>query len=174
MNSVEAETDLGKALERVLSAFVRYYNINRETPRKPFCAEAVFQSHDEQYFLLKSAKLTEYYSSEHIFFAKEDTLTKDRLLQLEDLAWRTGSGRAKPGPLHRNTDVGLFIIANTVTDEAKRLIPTLRHSVSYRFGLHGYSHFRLVAYDLSDRSCVRNRMGDTLEKVIVNIFNNKS
>ena len=165
---------LEAALDNLLNAFVRYYNINKETPAAPFCAEAVFQSHDEQYFLFKSAKINEYYSSEHIFFALEDELTPDRLISLEKEAWSEGCRRAHPGPKHRSTDVGLLIIANRISDEAKALIPGLKHSVSYRFGLHGYSHFRLVAYDLSNKSCVRNRMGDALEKVIVNIFNNKS
>ena len=159
-----------EALDKLLGAYLRYYNINKETPTVPFAAEAVFQTHDEQYFLFKSAKLTDYDSSEHIFFALEDELTADRLALLDTAAWEEGMKRVHPGPRHRSTDVGLCILANHVSDEARKLIPRLKRSKSYRFGLQGYSLYRLVAYDLSEGVCVRNRLGDTLEKAIVNIL----
>ena len=46
-----------EALEKVLLSFKRYYNIKQEDVTEPFAAEAEFRTHDEHYFLVKSAKL---------------------------------------------------------------------------------------------------------------------
>ena len=46
-------------LEKVLRSFRAYYNIDRETPAEPFDAEASFDMRDEQYFLTKSARISQ-------------------------------------------------------------------------------------------------------------------
>ena len=45
----------GEALERVLRSYQTYYNIKTEAVEPPFAAEAIFGSHNEQYFLIKKA-----------------------------------------------------------------------------------------------------------------------
>ena len=46
--------NLTEALEKVLISYRRYYNILREDEvEAPFVAEALFRSHNEQYFLIK-------------------------------------------------------------------------------------------------------------------------
>ena len=57
-------TQLSEALDQVLEAYKRYYTIDRDTPTAPFDAEAVFDMHGEQYFLIKSAKITDIDSRE--------------------------------------------------------------------------------------------------------------
>ena len=166
--AMEKGEELKNALDQLLKAFSGYYNINLSSPAAPFAAEAVFSAHDEQYFLVKAARLTDYNTSEHVFFALEDQLTAQRLAKLDLTAWETGILRADPGPKHRATDVGLCILTGHLTDEAAALVPKLKHSKSYRFGFYGYSQYRLVAYDLFSKRLVRNRMGDSLEKAIRN------
>lgn len=66
-----------EALQKILHSYAAYYNINQENPTEPFSAEAVFHSHNDAYFLVKSA-------------------------------------RVKPHTNHRNTDISLIIIADSV------------------------------------------------------------
>ena len=46
-------------LKKMLRSFAAYYDINTETPAAPFAAEAVFHSHSDAYFLVKSAAIGE-------------------------------------------------------------------------------------------------------------------
>ena len=89
---------VSEAMEKLLHSYEIYYNVNRETPTEPFVAEAVFHSHDEQFFLVKSAKLSEAESHEYVFFAEEETLTAERLQFLADTAWAEGTSRVEPFP----------------------------------------------------------------------------
>ena len=59
---------LQEALDKLLPSFRRYYNVKTEDVAAPFVAEAVFQSHNEQYFLIKSARISEANSNEFAYF----------------------------------------------------------------------------------------------------------
>ena len=82
--------------EKLLRAYSAYYNVERETPAPPFAAEAVFHSHSEQYFLIKSARLAETESNEYVFFAEEERLDEARLRALAESAWQEGTSRVQP------------------------------------------------------------------------------
>ena len=105
-------------LETVLHSFERYYNVKAGEPGTdasgPFAAEAEFHSHSEQYFLTRAAHIADIDSHEYVFFAEEDNLTSDRLAELESEAWKEGLARVQPGPGHRNSDVALIIITDTI------------------------------------------------------------
>ena len=158
--------DKKEALERLLPVFGRFYTVNTDTPAKPFCAEAVFHLHNENYFLLKSAKYAEQDSNEYVFFAFADTLTPGLFNELSSRAWEEGLSRADIRANHRNSDVSLYILADRTDPEAFRLLKKARLSKSYRFGFHGYSHFRVIALDLGRLSYFHNYMGDLLARTI--------
>ena len=81
--------------DKLLKSYSTYYNINTEAPAAPFFAEASFKAHNEQYFLVKSAKLSEFDSKEFVFFAHVDTLDDKNLAGLDEKAWTEGLGRAE-------------------------------------------------------------------------------
>ena len=62
----------GEALERVLRSYQTYYNIKTEAVEPPFAAEAIFGSHNEQYFLIKKAKVADIDTNETVYFATEE------------------------------------------------------------------------------------------------------
>ena len=152
-------------LQAVLRSFVRYYNL-RENPTPPFAAEAEFHSHSEQYFLTRAAHIADIDSHEYVFFAEEENLTSERLEELEKTAWEEGLSRVEPGPGHRNSDVSLIIIASTIEETAFRQVSKIKRSKSYRFSLHGWSNFRVLAYEVSSGRVAYNRSGKGLKKVI--------
>ena len=47
------------ALEKIIESFRRYYDVSTENVDLPFAAKAVFKSHNEQYFLVKAAKVAD-------------------------------------------------------------------------------------------------------------------
>ena len=157
-------------LKKMLRSFAAYYDINTETPAAPFAAEAVFHSHSDAYFLVKSAAIGEAESHEYVFFASVDQLNSSLLASLDQTAWDTGISRVKPHSSHRNTDVTLVVAASSVTEEAKAQIPRLKHYKNYRMSLHGFSHYHLIVADLSSGDLTCNRQGRSLKKLFNKIL----
>lgn len=161
--------NLSDALDKILYSFQAYYNIKREV-EAPFTAEAEFLSHNEQYFLIKKAKVAEINSNEHVFFYTSDSLNITTLNELDECAWNRGLARVKPDSNHRNTDITLIIIADQIQPDAMKLIRKLKHYKSYMFTFHGWSNYRLIAVELSTGNLAYNRQGQSLKKLISNIL----
>lgn len=161
---------VNEILEKLYNSFRIYYDVKQEGIDPPFVAEAQFHTHDEQFFLVKSAVLSEAESQEYVYFAKEETLNLDKLLSLDQEAWRRGISNVKPHASHRNTDVALIILADHISEEAFLQIPKLRHYQSYRLGFQGWSNYRLAVIELSTGRAAYNRLGKSFKKLVSNIF----
>jgi hypothetical protein len=157
------------ALDALLKSYSYYYNVTRENVQPPFVAEAAFHSHDEQYFLVKSAKLSEAEAHEYAYFATADTLTAADLATLDAAAWERGLARVKPHSSHRSTDIILVILAEHIEPEAAAAIRKLRRYQSYKHGFQGWSHYRVIALETSSKKLTYNRMGQPLKKLFRNI-----
>ncbi len=163
--------DQKEALNRFLRAFEAYYNVRREEIEPPFDAEAEFHSHDEQFFLVRSATISEAESNDYVYFASRDLLDEELLRRLDETAWERGLARVKPHANHRNSDITLIILADTITEGAAALAPKLRRYKSYRFSFQGWTHYRLLAVELSSGRAYTNRQGRDLKK-LVRMINN--
>lgn len=161
---------LQEALDKLLPSFQRYYNVKREEVEAPFAAEAIFQSHNEQYFLIKSARISEANSNEFIYFYIGDSVNAEQLMELDRCAWERGISHVEPNYYHRNTDVALIIIAEKIDEQAMKQIRKMKHSKSYQFGLQGYSNYRLIAMELSTGRVSHNRLGQSLKKLVSKII----
>lgn len=159
-----------EALPRLLDAYDAYYDVNRTDPAPPFAAEAVFHSHEEGFFLVRSARLSESESHEYVFFAVEKVLTLSRLEELAQIAWDTGLARVKPHGSHQSSDVILEILADTIEPDAMARIPKLKFYRSYRFTLQGWSHFRLFALEVPSGATACNRQGQRLKSVFTGLI----
>ncbi len=153
-------------LEKVLRSFERYYDLNRQSPTPPFSAEASFKSSQEQYVLVKSARISESESNEYVFFYAADELTPDCFSEIELTAWETGLSRVTPHFSHRNSDVTLIIIANHLDTEIQKKIKKTNHFKSYAFTLKGWSRFRIIAAELSTGRFFYNRFGKEFKKIL--------
>lgn len=161
--------DRTAALEQLLHSYEVYYNVKRKGVEAPFEGEAEFHSHDEQYFLMRSARIGEADSREYVFFATVEQLDEATLLHLDETAWNRGLARVIPHAEHRNSDITLFLIADHITEEAFLKVSRLHHYKSYCFSLQGWSHYRLVALELSTGRVAHNRQGQGLVKLVRNI-----
>ncbi len=158
-----------EALEQLLRSYHQYYNLYRENVTEGFVAEAHFHSHDEQYFLFKSAKLSEADSHEYVYFALAETLTAETVNALTEKAWTTAMSHVQTTPIHRSSDAALVILADTIDPGATRAIQKARRFASYKHGFHGFSHFRLIAFEPTSKKLVHNRMGSSMKKLFRNI-----
>lgn len=137
------------ALKKLLTAFEQYYTLIKQ-PTPPFCAEAEFRSHNEQYFLVRSAHIADIDSNEFVYFADTDGLDTAKLEELVNAAWEAGLAKVRPYNGHRNSDVSLLIFTKTISQETITTIKKTKLYKSYKFSFHGWSHFKLAVCKLPD------------------------
>ena len=157
-------------LSKLLPLFKNYYNINTEEVEEPFAAEAVFESHNEQYYLIKAAKVADVDTKEFVYFAKCDDLTYEELAKLDAVAWERGIAQVMPASGHRNTDITLYVIAGNIDEEAGRSVRKMRHYKSYKWGFWGWSNYRLVVIGCSKGRAYYNHQGKAFKKLVGNIM----
>ncbi len=160
--------------EKFMLAYGVYYNVNRQNVTPPFDAEAYFSATQEQFFLMKSAKLNSIQSNEIVFFVRKDYLTLDVLAQLDRAAWEEGISRVQPHSEHKSTDITLIVITETFEDRIRKEIRKFRHSKSYRFGFQGYSNYKLAVTGTSTGETCFNGQGSSLKKLVADIYQSKS
>ncbi|MDO4478476.1 MAG: hypothetical protein Q4B73_05530 [Lachnospiraceae bacterium] len=160
-------------LDKMLDSYVRYYDIKREDVTPPFAAEASFRSHEQQYFLVKSARLSESESREYVFFADTDTLTLSELQRLDETAWQTTMDRVEPHPEHRSTDCTLFVLANQVEAEAASFSKKIKHYRSYHHMFWGWSHYSLVLIEVPTGRIMTNKNGRSLTSLVEKVMHNQ-
>ena len=160
------------ALKKLLPAFSQYYTIKNEDVTPPFCAEAEFRSHNEQYFLVRAAHIADIISNEFVYFAALSDLDDTKLEEFVNSAWQNGLSRVHPHEGHRNSDVTLIILADRIDDSTKIKIKKTKLYKSYKFSFHGWSHFKLAAVELENQGIYFNRFGKDYQKLLKkNIWN---
>ena len=168
------------AIKKLLPAFEQYYTIKNEDVTPPFCAEAEFRSHNEQYFLVRSAHIADIDSNEFVYFATLNDLDNAKLEEFVNAAWQTGLAKVRPHEGHRNSDITLIILADKISDETKIKIKKTKLYKSYKFSFHGWSHFKLAAADLTSLEAgaspavFSNRQGKDFAKLIKKNIKNPS
>lgn len=138
------------AIKKLLPAFSQYYTIKEVDITPPFCAEAEFRSHNEQYFLVRSAHIADIDSNEFVYFAATDCLDSENLEEFIKTAWATGLEKVHPYNGHRNSDVSLLIFTKSISPETALQVKKTKLYKSYKFSLHGWSHFKLAVCKLPD------------------------
>ena len=155
-----------QAIKKLLPAFSQYYTIKETDITPPFCAEAEFRSHNEQYFLVRSAHIADIDSNEFVYFADSDSLDTRKLEELIKSAWNAGLAKVRPYNGHRNSDVSLLIFTKTISPETIQKIKKTKLYKSYKFSFHGWSNFKLAVCISSDLTIYTNRQGKDFAKLI--------
>ena len=158
-----------ETLQRLLKSYKRYYNVNTENAAEPFAAEAVFHTHDEQYFLVKAARLAEADAHEYVFFATAQDVGLREAQNLEEIAWSEGLSRVVPHTNHRCSDITLIILSEHISEDAASYIKKIKRYKSYRHTLQGWSNYSVVAMETSTGNFFCNRRGKNLKKLFCNI-----
>ena len=154
------------AIKKILPAFEQYYTVKKEDITPPFCNEAEFRSHNEQYFLVRSAHIADIDSNEFVYFADPDELTPEKLEELVNTAWNTGLAKVHPYNGHRNSDVSVLIFTKSISSETIQKIKKTKLYKSYKFSFYGWSHFKLAVCNTSNMEVYTNRQGKDYTKLI--------
>ena len=163
-----------QAVKKLIPAFSQYYTIKETDITPPFCAEAEFRSHNEQYFLVRSAHIADIDSNEFVYFADPEELTSAKLDELVNAAWNAGLAKVRPYNGHRNSDVSLLIFTKSISPETIQKIKKTKLYKSYKFSFHGWSHFKLAVCNTTDMAIFTNRQGKDFSKLIKKNIKNPS
>ena len=154
-----------EALERLLRSYVQYYDIKRENILPPFAAEAEFHSCEKGYFLTKKAEISEAESNEYIFFYTTASLGPEDVKRAGDTAWKEGLARVEPHKDHKSSDIAVVFLADRISAEAFKAVKKDKRYKSYRHTLHGWSHFRTIAFETTTGNLAHNHMGSHMKNL---------
>ena len=157
--------ELSQAIEKLLPSFEQYYTVKKDTDPL-FCAEAEFRSHNEQYFLVRSARIADIDSNEFVFFAQLPSLNDENLKQLVSMAWEIGLERVKPHQGHKNSDITLIIVTEKIEENTKTVVKKTKLYKSYKFSFWGWSNFKLIVTELQNQGIYYNRFGKDYRKLL--------
>ncbi len=165
---------LQEALERILDAHRRYYTITRPDPEVPFIAEAVFEQHDERYFISRNIRLSESDAKEFVFFACADELGAEAFRSLDESAWQEGLSRVRPDWGQRGSDITLVILTNALAPDAAQLIRSANRTKSYAFSFKGWSNYCVIAIEVPTGKTAFNRLGRQRQESLCKIIDTSS
>ena len=164
--------EMQKKLDKLLNAYSHQYIVERDVTVEggSFPATATFFLRDENYLISKKHVLSAVENYDYTYFYVTDHLDAATLRQQIDLTMKVGMARVKPHREHMSSYVSLVILADTIDEEAKKLIRKTRFQKYYRLSLHGWMEFHIAATESSTNSFLSNPAGKGIKKVLEQNF----
>jgi hypothetical protein len=160
--------ELQKKLDKLLNAYSHQYDIERDVTVEGghFPATATFYPRDENYLISKKHVLSAVENYDYTYFYITDHLDAATLRHQIDLTMKVGSARVKPHREHMSSFVTLVVLADTIDEEAKKLIRKTRFQKYFRLALHGWMEYHIAAMETSTNSFLSNPAGKGAKKIL--------
>ena len=160
--------EMQNRLDKLLSAYSHQYNIDLDVTVEggSFPAMATFFLRDENYLISKKHVLSAVENYDYTYFYITDHLDAATLQQQIDLTMKVGTARVKPNKDHMSSYVTLVILAETIDEEAKKLIKKTRFQKYFRLALHGWMEYHIAAMECSTNSFLSNPAGKGAKKTL--------
>ena len=160
--------ELQAKLEKLLNAYSHQYDIDRDVTVEggSFPATATFYLRDENYLISKKHVLSAVENYDYTYFYVTDHLDAATLRQQIDLTMKVGGARVKPHREHMSSFVSLVILADTIDEEAKKVIKKTRFQKYFRLALHGWMEYHIAAMECSTNSFLSNPAGKGAKKTL--------
>ena len=159
-------------LNRLLEAYSHHYNVFRdvETEYGVYPAAADFFVRDENYAFSKKIVISAFEQYEYTYFYLTDHLDAAEARRILDNTLKVGMGRINPHKEHKSSYVTLVILADTIDEEAKKLIKKTRFQKNFRLSLHGWMEYHIAAMECSTLSYLSNPGGKGARKTLESNF----
>lgn len=160
------DTALQTALDKLLNVYSHTSDIFRdvEVEGGSFPAAAFYYLRDENYLLSKQHVLSAVEQHEYLYFFLTDHLDADTLQAQIELSKKAGLSHVKPHKDHMFSNVGLVVLANTISPEAQKLIKRTRFRKNYKLTFHGWTEYQLAAMEVSTNRFFSNPAGKEARK----------
>lgn len=166
------ETALQERLNKLLDAYSHSYDIDRDVEEEGrlWPATATYYLRDENYLISKQHVLSAVEQHEYLYFHLTDHLTAEELQSQIELSKQAGLRKVKPHKDHMFSNVGLVVLANTISPEAQQIIKKTRFRKNYRLSLWGWTEYQLAAMESSTNSFYANPAGAGARKIMEQNF----
>ena len=166
------EISLQEKLNKLLNAYSHQYDIDRDVEVDGFLypATATYYLRDENYLISKKHVLSAVEQHEYLYFYLTAHLTAEDLQSQIDLYKRAGLGKVKPHKDHMFSNVGLVVLANTISPEAQKLIKKTRFRKNYRLTFYGWTEYQLAAMEMSTNCFYSNPASVGARKILEQNF----
>ena len=183
------------AVERLLSGYLRYYNVTRFDggPSPPieafkgiceagkltppvlpeehsFVALCEYYEKAEQYFLFKTNELWATYQEEFIFLFSVGDLTRETFCLCRDYAYEEGMKLAHIGSGHMYTYITPVIVCDTAEPDAIKELEKCKIYKSFKFSFHGWMDFHVACFEASKQKLHFNHSGLCMKKNLEKIL----
>ena len=160
--------EMQEKLNKLLNAYSHQYDIDRDVTVEggSFPATATFYLRDENYLISKKHVLSAVENYDYTYFYVTDHLDAATLQQQIDLTKKAGMARVKPHREHMSSYITLVILADTIDEEAKKIIKKTRFQKYFRLALHGWMEYHIAAMDCSTNSFLSNPAGKGAKKTM--------
>ena len=161
-------TLMQERLNKLLNAYSHKYDIDREVTVDGayFPATATFFLRDENYLISKKHVLSAVENYDYTYFYITEHLDAETLRQQIELTKRLGMARVKPHREHMSSFISLVILADTIDEEAKKLIKKTRFQKYFRLALHGWMEYHIAAMESSTNNVLSNPAGKGVKKIL--------
>ena len=166
------ETALQERLNKLLDAYSHSYDIDRDVEEegRTWPATATYYLRDENYLISKQHVLSAVEQHEYLYFHLTDHLTAEELQSQIELSRQAGLRKVKPHKDHMFSNVGLVVLANTISPEAQQIIKKTRFRKNYRLSLWGWTEYQLAAMEVSTNCFYANPAGAGARKILEQNF----
>ena len=166
------ELSLQERLDKLLNAYSQICDIYKDGQEEcaSFPAAAFYYLRDENYLISKKHVLSAVEQHEYLYFFLTDHLDAQTLSEKIELSKQAGLSRVRPHKDHMFSNVGLVILANTISPEAQKLIKRTRFRKNYRLSFHGWTEYQLAATEVSTNRFFSNPAGSGARKILEQNF----
>lgn len=163
-------------LDKLLNAYSHQYDIDRDVNVEgtTFPATATFFLRDENYLVSKKHVLSAVENYDYTYFYITEHLDAETLRSQIELTKKAGTARIKPSRDHMSSFISLIILADTIDDEAKKLIKKTRFQKYFRLALHGWMEYHIAAMECSTNSFLSNPAGKGAKKILEQNLSSKA
>ena len=164
-----------QCLNKLLDAYSHNYDIERDVAVEggSYPAMAIYYLRDENYLVSRQHVLSAVENHEYVYFLLQEHLDVETLRRHIETTKADGLGRIKPHKEHMSSMVTLVIVADTIDEEAKKLIKKTRFHKNYRLALHGWMEYQIAAMEISTMSFLSNPAGKGAKKNLELNFGSK-
>ena len=160
-------------LSKLLEVYSHQYNIDAdgsENGMGHYPATATYFLRDENYLITKKHVLNAVENYDYMYFLLADHLDAETLRKEIDFSFEEGMKRIKPHKEHMSSFVSLVIIADSIDDDAKKLLKRIKRRKYFRLALHGWMEYHIAAIETCTQSVLSNPAGRDKRKTLEQNF----
>ena len=164
----DAKDEKHLVMKRILAAHEQWFDVQRGYgyAGRTFPGYAEFHSYGEKYVLVKRAKLWEANTHEYVFFVEAENLDEAQVAEWVDFMKADGLKKVNLEKDHMSSAISLVIVADSCSDEARRLVRKTRFRKDFAFGFRGWADLRLAVADVSAQNVCTNGAGKQLTETL--------